>query len=170
MTLMTAPCMLPYSADAPTDWICTSWMKSMPGSARATPLHGQVKFVPSNRNWFSLVPEPNADTVVDVPLDGEVGEIPGAARIMSNMLDRRVGIARRSSGPKRVPNPGSRASMREPAPSTTIDSARPASCRTTRSLDGGAGADGDVRFVLGRKPRQLDVKHVRPGGRAGNRS
>ena len=52
-------------------------MKSTPGSARATPLHGQVKFVPSIRNWFSLVPEPNADTVVAVPLDGEVGEIPG---------------------------------------------------------------------------------------------
>ena len=39
-------------------------MKSMPGSDRATPLHGQVKFVPSKRNRFSLVPEPNADTVV----------------------------------------------------------------------------------------------------------
>src|SRR5438128_11721688 len=98
-------------------------MKSTPGSARATPLHGQVKFVPSNRNWFSFVPEPNADTVVVVPLEGEVGEIPGVALIASNMLDRRVGIALRSSGPKRVPNPGFRASIRDPAPSTTIESA-----------------------------------------------
>ena len=36
------------------------------------PLHGQVKFVPSIRNWFSFVPDPNADTVVTVPLDVEV--------------------------------------------------------------------------------------------------
>ena len=64
-------------------------MKSTPGSVRATPLHGQVKFVPSTRNWFSLVPDPNADTVVTVPLDGEVGEIPGAALIKSNMPARR---------------------------------------------------------------------------------
>src|SRR5438876_4284724 len=111
-------------------------MKSMPGSARAIPLHGQVKFVPSKRNWFSFVPDPNEDTVVAivavpaVPLDGEVGEIPGAALIRSNMLNRRIGIALRSSGPKRVPNPGFRASIREPAPSTTTDSATPASFRT----------------------------------------
>ena len=61
---MTAPCMLPNSADAPTDWTCTSWMKSTPGSDRASPLHGQVKFVPSMRNAFSLVPEPNAETLL----------------------------------------------------------------------------------------------------------
>lgn len=88
---------------------------------------GHVVFVPSMRNWFSFVPEPKAETVVAVPLDGEVGEIPGADLRKSNMLDRRVGIVSRSSAPKRVPNPGSRASMREPAPSTTIDSAWPAS-------------------------------------------
>src|SRR5690348_15512711 len=108
-------------------------MKSTPGSDRATPLHGHVKFVPSIRNWFSFVAEPNAETVKEVPLapeDGDVGEIPGVALIKSNMLDRRVGIARNSSGPKRVPNPGSRASMREPAPSTTIDSDTPATLRT----------------------------------------
>ena len=56
--------------------------------------------------------------------------MPGAALMKSNMLDRRVGIASRSSEPKRVPNPGSRASMREPAPSTTTDSAKPANFRT----------------------------------------
>jgi hypothetical protein len=38
-------------------------MKSTPGSDRATPLHGQVVFRPSMRNWFSLVPEPNAEIV-----------------------------------------------------------------------------------------------------------
>ena len=166
MTLTTAPCMLPYSADAPTDWICTSWMKSMPGSARATPLHGQVKLVPSKRNWFSLVPEPNADTVVTVPLEGDVGEIPGAALIMSNMLDRRVGMARWSSGPKRVPKPGSLASMREPAPSTTTDSAKPAPLQDDRAFDGGASADGDVRHVQRRKPRRIDVERI-PAGRQG---
>ncbi len=60
-----------------------------------------------------------------------MGEIPGAALIESNMLDRRDGIALRSSGPKRVPNPGSRASMREPAPSTTTDAVRPATLSVT---------------------------------------
>src|ERR1700687_1563974 len=105
-------------------------MKSTPGSDRAMPLHGQVKFVPSMRNWFSFVPEPNADTVVVVPLDGEVGDTPGAALIESNMLGRRVGIGRSPSGPKRVPKAGFLTSMREPAPSTTTDSATPASFRT----------------------------------------
>src|SRR4029078_3092729 len=104
-------------------------MKSTPASARATPLHGQVKLVPSIRNWFSLVHEPNDEMVVvvlegEVPPEGEVGEIPGARRMKSNMLTRRVGIRVRSSGPNRVPNPGFRASMREPLPSTTIDSSR----------------------------------------------
>ena len=111
-------------------------MKSTPGSARATPLHGQVKFVPSMRNWFSLTPEPSADTlvadtVVVVPLAGEVGEIPGAALMKSNMLNRPVGMALRSSGPNRVSNPLPRASMREPAPCTVTDSATPASSSTT---------------------------------------
>jgi hypothetical protein len=75
------------------------------------------------RKVFSLVPEPNADTVFTVPLDGDVGEIPGAARRKSNMLDRRVGIVRKSSWRNRVANPGSRTSILVPAPSTTIDSA-----------------------------------------------
>src|SRR5215208_6367112 len=74
MTLTTAPCTFPNSADAPTDCTCTSWMKSTPGSERAAPLQGQVVFVPSIRNWFSLVPEPNAEIVVTVPLDGDVAQ------------------------------------------------------------------------------------------------
>jgi hypothetical protein len=45
-----------------------------------------VKFVPSIRNWFSLVPEPNAETVVVEPLDGDVAEIPGAALIRSRAV------------------------------------------------------------------------------------
>ncbi|MEO7405462.1 MAG: hypothetical protein ABIZ92_00475 [Vicinamibacterales bacterium] len=106
-------------------------MKSTPGSARAMPLHGQVKFVPSTRNWFSFVPEPNADTVVFVPFDGEVGDIPGVARTTSNMLARRVGMVLMSSRRNRVANPGSRASMLDPAPSTTMDSATPFTLRTT---------------------------------------
>src|SRR5580765_5520043 len=100
-------------------------MTSTLGSARETPAHGQVKLVPSMRNRFSLPPEPNADTVFTVPLDGDVGDTPGAALIASNMLKRRDGTARRYSGPKRLSNPLLRASMREPAPSTVIDSARP---------------------------------------------
>jgi len=43
-------------------------MTSTLGSARETPAHGQVKFVPSMRNRFSLPPDPNADTVFTVPL------------------------------------------------------------------------------------------------------
>src|SRR5215207_5131524 len=104
-------------------------MNSIPGSDRATPLHGQVVLVPSIRNWFSLVPEPNAETVVAValvPLEGEVGDTPGAARRKSNMLARRVGMALMSWYVNRVLNPGSRTSIRDPAPSTTIDSATPA--------------------------------------------
>src|SRR6478672_12503332 len=113
---MTAPCMLPNSADAPIDCTCTSWMKSTPGSDRASPLHGQVKFVPSIENAFSLVPEPNAEMLLVDMLPGDVGEMPGAALTKSNMLKRRVGIALRSSGPKRVSNPLPRASSREPDP------------------------------------------------------
>jgi len=62
----------------------------------------------------SFVPDPNADIVVTVPLEGDVGEMPGARLMKSNIPDRRVGIDLRSSDPIRVPNPGSRASMREP--------------------------------------------------------
>src|SRR4051812_48715090 len=105
-------------------------MTSTLGSARDTPAHGQVKLVPSIRNRFSLPPEPNAETVFTVPLDGEVGDTPGAARIASNMLNRLVGTALRYSGPNRVSNPLPRASIREPAPSTVIDSATPASLKT----------------------------------------
>src|SRR6476619_513092 len=101
-------------------------MKSTPGAERATPLHGQVVLVPSMRNWFSLLPDPKAEIVVVVPLDGEVAEMPGAARIQSNMLLRRVGIEAISSMPNRVLKPGSRASIREPAPSTPMDSVTPA--------------------------------------------
>src|SRR6185295_1135439 len=105
-------------------------MKSTPGSERAMPLHGQVKLVPSIRNWFSLVPDPNAETVVVLPLDGDVAESPGAALMKSNILARRVGIVLITSAPNRVPKPGERASMPAPAPSTTRDSATPAGSRT----------------------------------------
>src|SRR3954469_24419761 len=130
MTLITAPCTFPNSAEAPTDCTCTPWIMSTPGSERATPLQGQVVLVPSIRNWFSLTPDPNAEIVVLVPLDGDVAEMPGALRIQSNMLVRRVGIARTSSGPKVVPNPGLRASMRDAPPSTVTDSATPAASST----------------------------------------
>jgi hypothetical protein len=110
-------------------------MKSTPGSERATPLHGHVKFVPSIRNWFSLTLEPNAetlvvDTLVVVAVAGDVGEMPGAERMKSNILNRPVGIVRRYSGPTRVSNPLLRASMREPAPCTVMDSATPATLNT----------------------------------------
>src|SRR5438034_10302499 len=106
-------------------------MTSTLGSARDTPWQGQVKFVPSMRNRFSLTPEPNADTVLTVPLAGEVGDTPGAALIKSNMLNRRVGIVLRYSAPKRVSNPLPLASMREPDSCTTMHSAAPATFQIT---------------------------------------
>ena len=63
---------------------------------RATPLHGQVKLVPSMRNAFSLTADPNTETVLAVELDGEVGDTPGAFLIASNMLPRRDGIVAKS--------------------------------------------------------------------------
>ena len=87
--------MFPNSTDAPIDCTCTSWMTSTLGSARETPEQGQVKLVPSIRNAFSFTPDPNEDTVLTVPLDGDVGDMPGALRIASNMLNRRVGIVAR---------------------------------------------------------------------------
>ena len=131
------------------------------GSRHAVARAGEVRAV--DEKLFSLVPEPNADTLLVVPLDGEVGEMPGAALIESNMLNRRVGIALRSSGPKRVPNPLSRASMREPAPSTTIDSAMPATFRTAVLSMVAPAADADVLLVIGPESLDLDVEHVRSG-------
>jgi hypothetical protein len=122
--------MLPYSTDAPMDCTWTSWMASTLGSARETPWQGQVKLVPSMRKAFSLTPDPNADTVLTVPLAGEVGDTPGADLIMSNMLNRRVGIVFRYSCPKRDSNPLLRASIRD-VPSTMTASAMFASPRTT---------------------------------------
>src|SRR6185312_2203272 len=106
-------------------------MTSTLGSARDTPAHGQVKFVPSMRNRFSLPPEPNVDMVLTDPLDGEVGDTPGAALIKSNMLYRRVGMSSMDSRPNRVSNPLLRASICEPDVWTTIDSATPASFKIT---------------------------------------
>ena len=77
------------------------------------------------------------------------------------MLDRRVGIVLRSSGPKRVPNPGV---ARFDARARSLDDDRfrdACQLQDSRSLDGGAGADADVLFVIGRESRQLDVEHVR---------
>src|SRR4029450_5316842 len=113
-------------------------MKSTPGSAAPPPLQGQVKVVPSIRNRFSLVPEPNAETLAgeaaalidwSEPLDAEVGDTPGAALMKSIVLKRRVGIARKSSAVKRVANPLLLASRRDPEPSTTTDSATPATSK-----------------------------------------
>ncbi len=144
-------------------------MKSTPGSDLATPLQGQVKFVPSIRNWFSFVPDPNAEMVVTVPLDGEVGDTPGAALIASNMLDRRVGMTASASGPNRVPIPGLRASMREPAASTTIDSAIPATFSTTvRSIVAPAPISMSS-MRSGAKPGIVTSRAYDPGDKSGNR-
>src|SRR3954465_16002702 len=106
-------------------------MKSTPGSDRASPLHGHVKFIPSIKNAFSLVPEPNTETLLLETLPGDVGDTPGATLMKSNMLNRRVGMDWRSSRSKRVSNPGLRPSIHEPEPPTTTDSRTPATWRTT---------------------------------------
>ena len=80
-------------------------MKSTPGSDHASPLQGQVKFVPSIKIAFSFAPEPNAEMLFVVTLPGDVAEIPSAALMKSNMPNRRTGIVFRSSGPNRVSNP-----------------------------------------------------------------
>src|SRR5262245_48078353 len=145
-------------------------MTSTLGSARDTPAQGHVKFVPSMRNRFSLPPEPNAETVVAVPLDGDVGETPGAALIASNMLNRRDGIALRYSGPKRVSNPLLRASMREPAPWTTTDSAIPATFNTTvRSSVAPIPIRTSASWYVANPGRSMSSAYE-PGGRTGNRS
>ena len=150
ITLITAPWALPNSADAPTGCTCTSWMKSTPGSERAMPLHGHVKLVPSNRNWFSFVPEPNAETVVmcrSKATSGHAGGGPdriehagsphrdrwedprGRNGCRSRWLERRSGS----------PRPQPRA----------IRPGRPVA--TPTSFDGGAGANAQVFFMKRRR-------------------
>src|SRR4051812_47600969 len=145
-------------------------MKSTPGSARATPLAGEVKLVPSMRNVFSLTPEPKADTRELPPVPGDVTEMPGAGPIRSNMLERRVGIVAMSPGPKRVPNPLPRASMREPAPSTTTDSATPATFRTAvRSMVAPAPMPTSVSWYVANPGISMSIVYT-PGGSDGNRN
>ena len=132
----------------------------MPGSARAMPVPGAVKFVPSMRNWFSFVADPNADTVVLVPLPGDVAEIPGAILRKSDMPVRRVGIAlevlvAEASRDSRVSCFHSRAR------SLDDDRCREArQLQDRRSLDAGARPDVDVLFVIAGKPLHRDVEHV----------
>ena len=135
-------------------------MKSTPGSDRATPLHGQVKFVPSNRNWFSFVPEPNAETVVAVPLDGDVGETPGAALIEVEHArpprrESRGGLGAEAGSESAVPC--------FDAGSPALDHERNGGARRLQdkgSLDGGAYRDADIVFVRGCEPLKLDLQHV----------
>ena len=131
-TFTTAPWTLPYSTDAPTDWTCTSCMKSTPGSALAAPFEGDVKSVPSIRKLFSFVLEPNAEIVLMVPLDGDVGEIPGAASDQvehsgSSSWDRGEILGRRSESP----HPGSVRPCARTCPRLRRTDVMPASCRTT---------------------------------------
>ena len=124
--------------------------------------------VPSIRNWFSLVPEPKAEMVVTVPLDGEVADTPGVLRSASNMLARREGIAVRSSGPNRVANPGFRASMRDAAPST-VTICTTGDGMSTTTLDRRAAANVDPRFPPRRKAVVANFEGVgtrRKGGKA----
>ena len=101
--------------------------------------------------------------MVTVPLEGDVGETPGAALIMSNMLDRRVGMVVRSSGPKRVSKPGSPC---VDARARALDHDRLGDARhlqDDRSFDGGACADDDVPLVVGQEPLELDRERIGTG-------
>src|SRR3954471_8190298 len=145
-------------------------MKSTPGSARATPLAGEVKLVPSIRNVFSLAPEPNADTREFPAVPGEVAEMPGAAPMKSNMLERRVGIALIVSGPKWVPNPLPRASRFDPRPSTTTDSVTLATVKTAvRSMVAPAPMLMSPSWYFANPCASMSSAYD-PGGSAGNRS
>jgi hypothetical protein len=86
------------------------------------------------------------------------------------MLARRVGIPSMSSEPKRVPNPGFRASMREPVPSTTIDSSTPArfSVAVLSIVEPAAIKMSRSRNFA--KPGISISSAYTPGGRIGNRS
>ena len=108
--------------------------------------------------------------VVWIPLDGEVGETPGAALTKSNMLARRVGIPSMSSEPKRVPNPGFRASIREPVPSTTIDSSTPARFSVAVLSIVEPAAIKMSRSCKVANPGISISSVYSPGGRTGNRS
>ena len=139
-------------------------MTSTLGSARDDPAHGHVKFVPSMRKAFSFTPDPNEDTMFTAPLDGDVGDMPGALRIASNMLNRRVGIIVRWSGPNRVSSPLERASMLEPAVTVT-DWATLASFSDHPALERRAGANADAFFPIRRKARRhLDDQDVHARG------
>src|SRR5262245_8446670 len=105
-------------------------MTSTSGCGCGPPEHGQVKLVPSSRYKFSFTLEPKTETLGSAPLDAEVGETPGAARMRSNMLKRRIGIAGSVSGPNRVANPVRCGSTIVPA-STDTDPATPPNFKMT---------------------------------------
>ena len=73
--LNTAPCMLPYSAGAPTPTNSIVATMSVLGYGHICPAVGDVMFVPSIWYWFSFVFDPNAEEVVESCT--WVEEIPG---------------------------------------------------------------------------------------------
>ena len=86
--------------------------------------------------------------VVATPLEGEVGDTPGAALTKSNMLARRVGIATTIFGAE----PGAEAGVsRFDARARALDHHRCLEARKLqrgRSLDRRAGRDHDVRVMI----------------------
>ncbi len=141
----------------------------MLGSARETPWHGQVKFVPSMRNVFSFTADPNAETVLTVPLDGDVGEIPGAFFRKSNMLKRRVGVVAMSSASKRVWMPLCQLSVRAVA-STVMAVAMPDKFNTTvRSIRAPVPMVMPSSRCAANFGASSTVNVYDPGGSTGNR-
>ena len=78
----------------------------------------------------------------------------------SNMLARRVGIVPMSSGTEARSESGIPCFDARPG-AFDHDRFRTASqIEDDRALDGGAGADADVLFVVGREPLKLDLERV----------
>ena len=109
--------------------------------------------------------------MVVVPLDGEVGEMPGAALIKSNMLGSPRGDGSEVLGAEAGPE-SAVSCFDARARALDHDRFREAcELQDGRSLDGGAGPDADVLFVIGSQiPASRCRARTRPGGRAGKRS
>ena len=143
-TLKTAPGLLPYSADAPSETTSISSMTSVSGHGHAAPDTGAVKSTPSHQ-VFVLVPPPSRTPRPRLlePLVGFVADIPGALFVKSKKLKPAersvlhvfVGEVRRDAGFFWCPRPDSRqlpsrSSETVASPSTTARSVVPPT-RTT---------------------------------------
>ena len=117
-TLIAAPVMLPYSAEAPMP---STWISPMVSGLmyhQARPVSGPVTFSPSTLQLFELVLEPYAESWL---LNSVPPLIPGVTATMSQKL-LRVGMSSMNSAAKLVGDSELRRSMRGTSPVTRISS------------------------------------------------